>query len=148
MKVVLLSEVDGLGGKGDVVDVAEGFGRNFLIPQHKAVKATRGSMKDAEEVRRIREEARNRALEEAESIAKSLVSARVVIAAQAGDEGRLFGSIGAADIVEGIQKFSGIEVDKKAVLIETPIRAIGMHEVRIKLHPEVEFPLSLDVIPA
>ena len=72
----------------------------------------------------------------------------MVIAAHAGDEGRLFGSVGTADVVAGIKKFTGVDIDRKHIDIPTPIRAIGLHEVRITLHPEVEFPVTIDVIPA
>ncbi len=148
MKLILIDDVDGLGRRGDVVDVADGYGRNYLLPNGKAAKATEGALRHAERDRRIREETDRRAREEAEQVAQQLVGTRVVIAAQAGDEGRLFGSVGPTDIVEGVRKFTGVELDRKAVALRTPIKAIGLYDVRIKLHEAVEFPLTIDVIPA
>jgi large subunit ribosomal protein L9 len=81
-------------------------------------------------------------------MATQLVGSRVVIAAQAGDEGQLYGSVGPADVVEGVRRFTGVELDRATVEITKPIKAIGLHEIHIKLHPEIEFPLTLDVIPA
>lgn len=147
MKVILIEDVTGLGQRGDVVDVADGYGRNFLLPQQKAVKATTGALRQAEADRKAREQSELRAREEAEAIARALSGSRVVLAAQAGDEGRLFGSIGPGDIVEGIKKFTGIAVDRKSVHLEAPIRTIGLHEVHIKLHAQVWFSVALDVIP-
>jgi len=102
----------------------------------------------AEATRAARIESEQRAREQAENLATQLVGTRVVLAAQAGDEGRLYGSISVHDVVEGIRRFTGLELDRDAVLIPSPIKAIGLHEIQIKLHPDVEFPLLLDVIPA
>jgi large subunit ribosomal protein L9 len=148
MKLLLTHDVDGLGARGDVVDVSDGYGRNYLLPKGKAIKATAGAVRTLESARARREEKDRKERLEAEQLAAGLVKTRVVIAAHAGDEGRLFGSVGAADVVAGIKKFTGVDIDRKHVDITTPIRAIGLHEVRISLHPEVEFPVTIDVIPA
>jgi large subunit ribosomal protein L9 len=148
MKLILIADVAELGQKGDVVDVSDGYARNFLLPRNKALKATEGAIRTADDLRRVREESERQAREQAERIATQLVGTRVVLAAQAGDEGKLYGSIGVADVVEGIRKFTGVEVDRKTVVLGAPIRAIGLHEIQVKLHPEVEFPITLDVIPA
>ncbi len=148
MKLILTADVNDLGKRGDVVDVADGYARNFLLPRSYAVKATSGALEQAEAVREARIEADRKAKEEAETIATQLVGSRVVIAAQAGDEGQLYGSVGVGDVVEGIKRFTGIELTKSQVELEEPIKAIGLHEIQIKAHPEVEFPLTLDVIPA
>jgi large subunit ribosomal protein L9 len=148
MKLILIGDVAELGKRGDVVDVADGFARNFLLPKKFAIKANTGAMEQAETIREARVESDRRAKELAETIATQLVGSRVVLAAQAGDEGQLYGSVGAADIVEGINRFTGIELDRSALEIREPIKAIGLHEIQIKVHPEVEFPLTLDVIPA
>lgn len=148
MKLILTSDVNDLGKRGDVVDVADGYARNYLLPRSFAVKATPGAVEQAEAVREARIEADRKAKEEAEMIATQLVGSRVVIAAQSGDEGQLYGSVGVADVVEGIKRFTGIELTKNQVELEDPIKAIGLHEIQIKAHPEVEFPLTLDVIPA
>lgn len=148
MKLILTSDVPTLGRKGDVVDVSDGYARNYLLPKGKGVKATEGAIRTADELRRAREESERQAKEHAERVATQLVGTRVVLAAQAGDEGKLYGSVGVADVVEGIRKFTGVEVDRKAVMLENPIREIGLHEVQIHLHNEVEFPITLDIIPA
>lgn len=148
MKLILTADVDPLGKRGDVVDVADGYARNFLLPRSKAIKANEGALAQAEAIREARVEAERKAKENAESIATQLVGSRVVLAAQAGDEGQLYGSVGVADVVEGIKRFTGIELERNQVGIAEPIKAIGLHEVQVKVHPEVEFPLTLDVIPA
>jgi large subunit ribosomal protein L9 len=148
MKLILTDDVVELGKRGDVVDVADGYARNFLLPKRKAIKANDGALAQAESIREARIEAERKAKEEAENIATQLVGSRVVIAAQAGDEGQLYGSVGVADVVEGIHRFTGIELSRSQIELETPIKAIGLHEIQVKVHPEVEFPLTLDVIPA
>jgi large subunit ribosomal protein L9 len=148
MKLILTADVDPLGKRGDVVDVANGYARNFLLPRQKAIKANEGALAQAEEIREARIEAERRAKETAENIATQLVGSRVVLAAQAGDEGQLYGSVGLSDIVEGIQRFTGIELERSQIEVDKPIKAIGLHEITIKAHPEVEFPLTLDIIPA
>lgn len=148
MKLILTDDVTDLGKRGDVVDVADGYARNYLLPKKKAMKANAGALDAAESIREARIEAEKKAKEAAEAIATQLVGSRVVLAAQAGDEGQLYGSVGVADIVEGIQRFTGIELDRGQVEIAEPIKAIGLHEIQVKAHPEVEFPLTLDIIPA
>jgi large subunit ribosomal protein L9 len=148
MKLILTSDVSDLGKRGDVVDVSDGYARNFLLPRKKAIKANRGALEQAEAIREARVEAERRAKESAENIATQLVGSRVVLAAQAGDEGQLYGSVGVGDIVEGIKRFTGIELERHMIEIDESIKAIGLHEVQVKVHPEVEFPLTLDVIPA
>ncbi|HSG80487.1 MAG TPA: 50S ribosomal protein L9, partial [Acidimicrobiia bacterium] len=117
MKLILIQDVKGLGGKGDVVDVADGYARNYLVPKKLAVKATPGALRDAEAIRAAHEQTLRRAFEEADATAKSLVGTRVVIAAQAGDEGKLFGSIGTTDVVDGVLKFTGIGLQRSHIHI-------------------------------
>ena len=148
MKVILTADVEDLGNKGDVVDVADGYARNYLVPRNYAVRATDGALRQAEAMRAAREEALQAARDEAETFAQSLTGTRVVVAAHAGDEGKLFGSISDADIATAITKFTGIEVDRKLVSLDAPIKEIGLHEVALRPHPEVEFMVTLDVIPA
>ncbi|MFP3881522.1 MAG: 50S ribosomal protein L9 [Actinomycetota bacterium] len=148
MKLILTADVDPLGKRGDVVDVADGYARNYLLPKQKAIKANEGALRQAEAVREARLEAERRAKEEAENIATQLVGSRIVLAAQAGDEGQLYGSVGTADIVEGIKRFTGVELKKEQVELAAPIKAIGLHEIHVKAHEEVEFPLTVDIIPA
>jgi large subunit ribosomal protein L9 len=148
MKLILTDDVSELGKRGDVVDVADGYARNFLLPKRKAIKANDGALAQAESIREARVETERRAKEAAENIATQLVGSRVVLAAQAGDEGQLYGSVGVGDIVEGIKRFTGIELERSNIDIPTPIKAIGLHEITVNVHPEVEFPLTVDIIPA
>ncbi len=148
MKLILIDDVKGLGGKGEVVDVADGYGRNYLLPKRLAMRATAGALRDAEGIRVAHEEAQRKVFEEAEATAKSLVGTRVVLAAQAGDEGKLFGSVTTTDVIDGVLKFTGVQLDRSTIQMTGPIKSIGLHEVMVKLHPDVQFALTLDVIPA
>lgn len=148
MKVVLNADVASLGDRGDIVDVSDGYARNYLLPRKLASKATSGSIQAAQKLSAARSAIDLRARETAENLATVLSGTRVVLAAQAGDEGRLYGSVSLADVVEGIRRFTGIELDRKVVDLPEPIKAIGLHEVRVRLHPDVEFPITIDVIPA
>lgn len=148
MKVILTQDVDTLGRKGDVVDVADGYARNYLVPKSLAIKATRGALRDAEEVRRVRDEAERRAREAAEEVSEMLSGGHVVVAARSADEGKLFGSIGARDVAEAIAKYTGVTVPADQVRLTGPIKDIGLHQITIVPHPEVEFEITLDVIPA
>ncbi len=148
MKLILTNDVDGLGHKGDVVDVADGYARNYLLPRSFAIKATEGALKEAEGLRRAREEAERVAVEAATAIAEALAGSTVVVAARSADEGKLFGSIGARNIAEAIASYTGVQVEPQIVALSGPIKEIGLHEVTIVPHPEVRFQLTLDVIPA
>lgn len=148
MRLILLSDVTDLGKKGDLVDVADGYARNFLLPKKKAMVATEGALAQAESLKAAREESERQAREAAERIATQLAGVRVVLAAQAGDEGKLYGSVSSVDVIEGIKKFTGVELDRSNLELRQAIKSIGLHEVWVKLHPTVEFPVTLDVIPA
>jgi large subunit ribosomal protein L9 len=148
MKLILTSDVVDLGNRGDVVDVADGFARNYLLPRKYAIKANDGALAAAENIRETRLAAERKAKDLAEAIATQLVGSRVGLAAQAGDEGQLYGSVSVADVVEGIKRFTGIELEKSQIEMDESIKAIGLHEIQIKVHTEVEFPLTLDIIPA
>ena len=148
MKLILTKSVDSLGTKGDVVDVSDGYARNYLIPRKFAVKASDGALRQAEAMRQAQIDSERKALENARELGDSLSGTRVVVAARAGDAGNLFGSIGASDIAEAIVKFTGVEVETKIVAISAPIKEIGLHEIMLKPHPEIEVAITLDVIPA
>ena len=148
MKLLLTSDVAGLGAKGDIVTVTTGYGRNYLLPQRLAIKTTRGAINQIVEARRVKEAARRRDLEAAENLRHQLSETRIVIAAQVTDEGRLFGSIGITEVIDAVGSLSRITLDRKMITLAEPIKTIGFHEVQITLDREVEFPLTLDVIPA
>ena len=148
MRLVLKADVADLGTKGDIVEVSTGYGRNYLLPQGLAAKATVGMISQIQEAERVRREARRRELEGAENIRLQLVETRVVIAARVNDEGQLFGSIGIAEIIDAVKSLSSVVLERGMVMLAEPIKTIGYHEVTIILHPEVQCVLTLDVIPA
>jgi large subunit ribosomal protein L9 len=148
MKVILTKSVDTLGDKGDVVEVADGYARNYLVPKKFAVKASAGALKQAESMRVARIDFARKSFDEAKALADSLSGTRVVVAARAGDAGNLFGSIGATDIAAAIVKFTGIDIDRKIIQIREPIKAIGLHEIALKPHTDIQVFVTLDVIPA
>ena len=148
MKLVLTADVDTLGKRGDVVEVSDGYARNYLFPRKLAAKATPAAVAAAEVAVANRGAAERKLRQDADAIAAQLGVTRVVIAAQAGDEGRLYGSVGVADVVEGIRKFTGVTLDRKFVELAEPIKEIGLHQLNIRLHPEVAVPVTIDVIPA
>ncbi len=148
MKVILTKPVETLGEKGDVVEVSDGYARNYLVPKKFAVKASDGALKQAESMRVARIETARKSLEEAKVLGDSLAGTRIVVAARAGDAGNLFGSIGAADIAQAIIKFTGVEIDRKIIQIDDPIKEIGLHEIVLKPHSDVQVSVTLDVIPA
>ena len=146
MQVVLRTDVDGVGKKGDIVAVADGYARNFLVPKGHAMKATPGVTAQAEAMRRSRDVKDARDREGAEAVARRLVPLVIRIPARAGREGRLFGSVTAADVAEAVTAQSGVELDRRRLHIEEPIKALGSHEVPVKLHADVEFRLNVEVV--
>ena len=148
MKLILTQDVADLGLRGDVVDVADGYARNYLVPRALGMKATRGALKDAEKIRATRLESDRKARESAEDMAQILSGTTVVVAARAADEGRLFGSIGVRDVAEAIAKYTGVTVPHDQIRLAGPIKEIGLHHVVVRPYAEVEIQLVLDVIPA
>jgi large subunit ribosomal protein L9 len=147
MKIVLQKPVDKLGEPGDIVDVADGYARNFLVPKGMAVKADRGVLRHAESLKRAHGARVTKEKTEYEAVASKLIAAGgLTIPARAGEEGKLFGSVTAADIAEAIGAQTGVTVDRRAVHLEEPIRSIGTHEVRVKLYADVEPVVSVEVV--
>ena len=146
MKVILRSDLSGVGKRGDVVDVADGYGRNFLLPRGLAMKATAGAATQAASMRRSRDvrDAADRSA--AQEIATKLVPTRITLTARAGAEGKLFGSVTTTDIAEAVKEQTGIELDRRNLHLDEPIRTLGEHSATARLHAEVEFPISLDVV--
>ena len=145
MRVVLQRPVEKLGIPGDVVDVADGYARNYLVPRGIAVKATRGMVKHQESLKRAHEGRVAKGKTEAEAVASKLTSTPLQVSARAGEEGKLFGSITAEALAEQIHVQAGIEVDKRDVHLNEPIRSVGVHEVKIRLYHEVEPIVSVEV---
>ncbi|HZN13694.1 MAG TPA: 50S ribosomal protein L9 [Acidimicrobiales bacterium] len=146
MRVVLRADVENVGKKGDIVDVADGFGRNFLIPKGHALLATKGVQAQASSMRRARDIRDTADREASETVARTLVPAVIRIVARAGADGRLFGSVTTTDVAEAVEAQAGIELDRRRLHLDEPIRSIGTHEVPVKLHAEVEFRLTVEVV--
>ena len=146
MKVVLRSDVDNVGKKGDIVDVSPGFGRNYLLRRGLAFQATEGAASQATAMRRARDlhDAKERSA--GEEVARVLVPKVITITAKAGSEGRLFGSVTSADVVEAVVAQTGIEIDRRKLHLAEPIKTLGTHEVPARLHPEVEFAITVEVV--
>ena len=145
MKVILQKPVEKLGDPGDVVEVAAGYARNYLVPHGLAVRAEKGALKHAENLKRAHVSRQSKEKVEFEALASTLLASKVTIAARAGEEGKLFGSVTAADVAGAIAAQTGIEVDRKDVHLDEPIRSLGTHDVRVHLFPEVEPVLSIEV---
>ncbi|WP_419944049.1 50S ribosomal protein L9 [Candidatus Poriferisodalis sp.] len=146
MKVVLRSDVDGVGAAGSVVDVADGFARNHLIPRGLALRATGGTVTQVAALARARAARDLRERETAEGIAKQLVAEGVTIAARAGSGTHLYGSVTASEIAAAVTARTGADVDRRKLSLAAPIRTIGSHEVSAQLHPEVAFSFNVEVI--
>lgn len=146
MQVILRQDVDGVGHKGDVVDVADGYGRNFLLPRGLAIKATKGAQAQADAMARSRaaQDAEDR--DAAQEVATRLVPQKITVVAKAGEEGKLFGSVTAADVTDAVQAQTDIELDRRVIEVGEAIKSVGEHTVTAKLHPEVQFPIHLDVV--
>lgn len=145
MRIVLTQEVRGLGAPGEVVDVADGYARNFLIPRRLAIRATKGSLKQVETIRRTQEVREVRNLEHAQQISEQLRSLTVRVQAKAGEGGRLFGQVTPAQIAEAVAKAGGPKIDRKRLQIGSPIKSLGAHVVHLRLHAEVEAEIPIEV---
>lgn len=145
MKVILQKSVDKLGHPGEIVEVADGYARNYLMPHGLAVKATRGGVKHIDSLKRAHSVRVDKAKAEAEQVASRLASTPISVKAHAGEEGKLFGSVTANDIAEAIDRQTGVRVDRHDVHLEEPIRSVGSHEVRVHLFPEVDPILTIEV---
>ena len=146
MKLILTSEVSGLGGPGDIVEVKDGYGRNYLIPRGVAIRWTKGGEKQVASIRKAREAREIRDLGQATEIRDRLAGLRVKHTARAGQGGRLFGSVTPADIVAAVKEAGGPELDRRRIEISTPIKTVGSHQVSIRLHPELTTTLDLEVV--
>ena len=147
MKVILNQEVRGVGAPGDIVEVTDGYGRNYLLPRNLARLATPGAVRQAEGIRSRRAAREVADLEQARTIAGRLESLRVVIPAKAGKEGRLFGSITTPQIVEAVQRSGGTAIDRRRIHLDAPIKSVGTHRLTVRLHPEVEATVNVEVVP-
>jgi large subunit ribosomal protein L9 len=145
VKVILRGDVAGLGKRGDIVEVSKGYSRNFLEPRGLAMTATAGAEAQAEGMRRSRILKDTKARESATEIATILVPKIIKVAARAGEGGRLFGSVTAADVAEAVEAQTGAQIDRRDIHIDEQIKTTGSHQVQVRLHPEVQFPVTLEV---
>jgi large subunit ribosomal protein L9 len=148
MRVILQQPVDKLGVPGDVVEVADGYARNFLIPRGMAMSASKGAVRHAGRLKQAHDKRVQQALIEARATAERLGASPLRIPSRAGEDGRLFGSVTVADVADAIQQTAGVSIDRKRIHLPEPIRSVGTHEVSIHLHPEVNASVSVEVVPA
>ena len=148
MKVILQKAVDKLGVPGDVVDVADGYARNYLMPRGLAVRASKGGVKHVESLKRAHTTKVSQAQAEAQQVADRLTASPIKVRARVGEEGRLFGSVTAAEVAEEIERQTGVKVDRRDVRLDEPIRSVGVHQVTVHLFTDVDPAVPVEVEPA
>src|SRR5690242_18458600 len=146
MRIVLRDDVDNLGQKGDMVDVADGYARNYLVPKGLAIKATPGAQKQADAMRRNREAQERRVREAAQAIATQLARGTVEVKARAGEGGRLFGSITASDIADAVEAQLSVELDRRRIELDEPLKELGVVDVPVRLHADVDANIRVAVV--
>jgi large subunit ribosomal protein L9 len=147
MKLILTQEVTGLGAPGDVVDVKDGYGRNYLVPRGLAIVWTRGGEKTIESIKKARDSRAVRDADHAAEVKARLEGSTFQVKVRAGEGGRLFGAVTTSDIASAIAD-AGAEVDKRTIVVANPIKSLGTHIVTVKVHDDVEAQVSLNVVPA
>ena len=147
MKLILTQEVTGLGSAGDIVEVKDGYGRNFLIPRGFGMRWTRGGEKTIESIKKSREARAVRDADHAAEVKSKLEGSTFNVKVRAGEGGRLFGAVTAADIAGAITE-AGAEVDKRTIVVTNPIKSLGAHTVTVRVHDEVEATVNLNVVSA
>lgn len=147
MKIVLRADVDNLGKKGDLVEVADGYARNYLVPKGLALRATPGVQKQADAMRRNREARDRREREAAEALAGRFSGRTVTVTARAGEGGKLFGSVTASDIADAVQAQFGVEIDRRRIDLVEPLKELGTTELRVRLHSDVVAAIVVEVVP-
>ena len=148
MKLILTQEVDGLGAPGDVVEVKDGYGRNYLVPRGLALRWTRGGEKTVDSIKSARASRAVRDQDHAAQIKTKLEANPVPVQVRAGSGGRLFGAVTTAEIAGALADVSGEQVDKRTIAVAHPIKSLGSHEVTVRLHDEVSATVALNVVPA
>ena len=146
MRVVLRTDLPNVGKRGDIVEVADGYGRNFLLPKGHAIVATAGVTAQAGAMRRARDLRDAKDRESAELVARTLVPVVIRIPARAGAGDKLFGSITGSDVADAVAAQTGVELDRRKLHLSEPIKTLGVHEVPVKLHSEVEFRVTVEVV--
>jgi large subunit ribosomal protein L9 len=144
MKVILLERVERLGVLGDTVNVKDGFARNFLLPRHKALRATQANLKVFEGQRADIEVRNSKAKEAAEEQATTLDNTSYILIRQAGESGQLYGSVSGRDVSDAVQAEGG-KIDRSQVVLDKPIKTLGLHDVKVRLHPEVTITVTINI---
>jgi len=147
MKLILTQEVAGLGAPGDVVEVKDGYGRNFLIPRGFAIRWTKGGERTIESIKAARSSREVRDLDHAQAVKAKLEGTTVNLPVRAGEGGRLFGAVTVGDIASAIAD-AGAEVDKRKIIVGNPIKSLGSHQVTVKVHDDLDATVNLNVVPA
>lgn len=146
MKIILSDDVSNVGRKGDVVTVADGYARNYLVPKGLAIIATKGTLRQADQMRKAREETEKKVRAEAEGAVERLQANAVYISARAGEEGRLFGSVTKADVARAVKEQLGEDIDRHIIRLDDPIRHLGTHKIQVHLHEDVNAEVTVEVI--
>jgi large subunit ribosomal protein L9 len=146
MKLILTQEVTGLGTPGDVVEVKDGYGRNYLLPRGLAVSWTKGGEKQVASIRKARRAREIASIEEAQQVRAELESKPVRLTARAGSNGRLFGAVTPGDVAEAVAAVGGPKVDRRKVELSRPIKSLGDYTVHVRLHPDVQASVKLQVV--
>lgn len=146
MKVILKQDVDNLGDAGEIVDVADGYGNNFLVPRGLAMRATKGAIADAQAIARARAQREARSTAEAEERKAQLETRPVTVTANAGDDGTLYGSVGNNAIARAIREQLGVQVDRRRIPMERPLKELGMHDVVVRVHGDVQATVRVEVV--
>jgi large subunit ribosomal protein L9 len=146
MKVILQEEIENVGHIGDMIDVKQGFARNFLLPRGKAVEATTRNVKQLEHAKRMVADKAKKAKGETQAIAQTLVETPVTITVEAGPDGKLFGSVSGKDITEALAE-QGVELDKRKIVLEHPLKELGSFVIPVKLPNEVTASLTVNITP-
>jgi|BEDMetMinimDraft_2_1075160.scaffolds.fasta_scaffold02265_3 large subunit ribosomal protein L9 len=147
MKVLLIADVEKLGKAGEVKDVTDGYARNFLIPRGYAIVATPDIVTKAKQMQEATLRRKQKELAEAKELASRIEQTNIVLRVRAGENGKLYGSVTSADIADALYAQAGVAIDKRRIIIDEPIRSIGEHKAKIKLHPEVTVELNFVVEP-
>lgn len=146
MRIVLRADMTNLGKRGDILDVADGYARNFLLPKGHAIAATAGVTAQANAMRRSRDLRDTKDREAAEVVARTLVPVVIRIPARAGAGEKLFGSVTASDVVDAVAEQTKVVLDRRRLHLEEPIKSLGTHEIPVKLHSDVEFRVTVEVV--
>jgi large subunit ribosomal protein L9 len=146
MRIILQREIEKLGVPGDIVEVKDGYARNYLLPRGLAIPASRGAVKHAERLREAHHSRVEKARVEAETLAADLAKTRLRVASKAGEDGKLFGSVTAQHLADELSRATGQPIDRKRIHLDEPIRSLGTHEVDVHLHPDIDTKVTVEVV--